>query len=290
MGCPNPRYQFEMLPPGSQTWQIVQPYSSTSTYSWHTAGALQGGYKVIVKARDAASAGVAGNANGTWDTYASTPYTLTGTACASVAATTSPAGVAGAGTPVTVTATAGGCANPRYQFEMLTPGSQTWQVVQAYSTSNVYQWATTGAATGAYRFIVKARDASSPGTSGNSTSTWDAYVSIPYSLTSACTSVTVITSPAGAAVAGTTVTITGSAGACANPLYQVEMLAPGSQTWQVIRPYSSSAAFSWSTTGLAKGAYKFIVKARDTNSAGTAGSGNPNGSWDSYVLISYTLT
>ena len=28
------------------------------------------------------------------------------------------------------------------------------------------------------------------------------------------------------------------------------MLAPGSQTWQVVQAYSSSVAFNWTTTGL----------------------------------------
>ena len=68
------------------------------------------------------------------------------------------------------------------------------------------------------------------------------------------------------------------------------MLPPGSQTWQVVQAYSPSTSFSWNTTTAASGTYRFIVKARDTSSAGTAGSGNPNGAWDAYVAISYSLT
>jgi len=289
VACPNPRYQFELLRPGSQTWQVVQAYSATATYAWNTSGAVGGAYEFVVKARDAASAGTAGSATGTWDAYTMVAYTLAATGCTSVSAVTAPSGSAAAGTPVTITGTATGCANPRYQFEILPPGSQTWQVMQAYSTSNAFNWATTGAAQGAYRFIVKARDASSAGTSGSSTGTWDAYVSIPYSLTSACTAVTATTSPSGTASAGTPVTVTANATGCGTGArYQFEVLAPGSTTWSVAQVYSTTNTFTFSP--VIKGTYKIIVKARDAKSAGTSGQGNANGSWDAYVVISYAIT
>lgn len=277
--CPAPRYQFEMLAPGSQTWQVVQPYSSTATFAWKTTGAAQGTYRFIVKARDQSSSGVAGNANGTWDSYTSLSYALTATPCASVTATTS-------GTnPVAITGSATGCPNARYQFEMLAPGSQTWKVVQLYSPNAVFSWSTTGAAGGTYRFIVKARDLSSAGTASNYAGSWDAYVAISYTLAStACTSVTATTSGANP------VTITATSAGCPNARYQFEMLAPGSKTWQVVQPYSSSATFPWNTTNAPKGTYRFIVKVRDANSAGTTGGGNPNGSWDAYTTITYNLT
>lgn len=289
VACPNPRYQFEMLPSGSQTWQVVQPYSATATFAWSTSGALGGAYEFIVKARDAASAGTAGSSTGTWDAYTMVSYTLTASGCASVTAVTAPSSSAAAGSPVTITGTAAGCANPRYQFEMLAPGSQTWEVVQAYSTSNAFHWTTSGAAQGAYRFIVKARDASSAGAFGSSTGSWDAYVAVPYSLTSACTAVVATTSPSGTAAAGTPVTVTATATGCGTGArYQFEVLAPGSTTWQVAQAYGPGNTFTFSP--VIKGTYKFIVKARDANSTGTAGQGNVNGSWDAYVMFSYSIT
>jgi len=277
--CPSPTYQFEMLPPSSQTWQVVQPYSTSATFNWTTAGAAQGSYRFIVKARDASSAGTAGSSTGTWDSYMSISYALNATPCTSV--TASPSGT----NPVAITANAAGCPNPRYQFELLAPGSQTWQVVQPYSTSAVFNWNTTGAPGGTYRFIVKARDASSVGTVGNYAGTWDTYVSISYTLTTAsCGTVNETAS-------GTNpVTITATAAGCPNPRYQFEMLAPGSQTWRVVQPYSSSATFTWNTTNAPKGTYRFVVKARDASSAGTTGSGNPNGAWDAYIFLTYNLT
>jgi hypothetical protein len=279
VSCPSPRFQFEMLAPGSQTWQVVQPYSTAAVFNWSTGGAAAGTYRFIVKARDASSAGLAGSSTGSWDSYTSLTYTLGSTPCASVTAT--PSGT----NPVVITAVASGCPNPRYQFEMLAPGSQTWQVVQAYSTNSVFNWNTTGAPSGTYRFIVKARDASSAGTTGNYAGTWDAYVAISYALnTVTCTSVTASTS-------GTNpVAITATATGCPNPRYQFEMLAPNSATWQVVQAYSSNGSFTWNTTGLAKGTYKFIVKARDASSPGTTGTGNANGAWDAYTVVTYTLS
>lgn len=287
--CPAPTYQFEMLPPGSQTWQVVQPYSATATYNWNTSRALNGTYRWVVKARDKSSGGLGGNAYGTWDSYFSTTYTLTAMPCTSVAVSTSPSGMALSGALVTITGTASGCPNPSYQFEMLAPGSQTWNVVQPYSSRASFTWNTIGAPQGTYRFIVKARDASSPGTYSNYASSWDSYVAITYMLSSTpCTSVTAASSPSGTASSGTTVTITGSASGCPTPEYQFEMLVPGSQTWQVVQPYSPNTAFTWNTNGAAKGTYRFIVKARDKSSSGI--SSNYASSWDAYLRITYTLT
>jgi hypothetical protein len=138
---------------------------------------------------------------------------------------------------------------------------------------------------------VKVRDASSVGTAGNVYGTWDAYTLMTYTLTSQpCAGLTASSSPSGTASAGTPVTISGAATGCPNPQYQFEVQAPGSSSWKVVQSYSPNASFSWPTTGAAKGAYKYIVKVRDASSVGTTGSGNPNGAWDAYAVLTYTLT
>src|SRR5438034_551814 len=48
-----------------------------------------------------------------------------------------------------------------YQFWILPPGSSTWQVKQAYSSSNTFTWDTTGLNGGKYFYTAWARDASS---------------------------------------------------------------------------------------------------------------------------------
>src|SRR5207248_472948 len=70
IGCPNPQYQVWMLPPGSQTWLIAQPYGPGTTYNWSTAGWARGLYRFIIWAKDSSSLGSSGNPLGRWDSYA----------------------------------------------------------------------------------------------------------------------------------------------------------------------------------------------------------------------------
>lgn len=289
--CPNPLYQFELLTPGSGTYQIVQAYSTSNQFHWDTASLPAGTYSFIIKARDASS-------NTSWDTYTTLSYTLTAvtspTACTAVTGSASPPSPQQAGTLETITGTATGCPNPRYQFELLMPGSSTWQVVQSYSTSNSFSWDTTSLPAGTYKFIIKARDASSPGTTGqgNPNGTWDAFTTVTFVISAGnpCTAITASAAPPSPQNVGTPVAITGSA-TCPNasPQYQFEMQAPNSATWQVVQSYSTNSTFNWNTTGLASGTYHFIIKARDKTSSGTVGAGNPNGAWDVYATLAYTL-
>jgi len=178
-GCPNPLYQFWMAGPG-ESWQVVQAYSSNSSFTWDTAGAAAGSYSLSVWVRDASGTGVDGNSTGRWDVYSSGHYTLTSTPCSAVSLSAVPASAA-AGTNVTFTATASGCPNPVYQFWMASPGG-TWQMVQPYSNSSTFNWNTTGAAQGTYSVSVWTRDASSNGVDANDTGRWDAYTSSQYGL------------------------------------------------------------------------------------------------------------
>jgi hypothetical protein len=138
-GCAQPLYQFWILAPGSHTWQIVQPYSSTATYSWKTTGLPGGSYLYTVWARDASSTGAACSYLGCNDAFfPGTAYSLTTQACTSVTDSAAPASPSLPGTTVSFTAIASGCAHPLYQFWILAPGSHTWQIVQAYSSSTTF--------------------------------------------------------------------------------------------------------------------------------------------------------
>src|SRR6266851_171962 len=115
------------------------------------------------------------------------------------------------GTTVQLSGTSTGCPNPRYQFWILAPGSSTWTIAQAYSTSATFSWSTTGLVGGPYLFSVWVRDSSSLGTSCNSLGCDDAYAAVNYTLSStACTSVTGSAAPASPATSGTTVDFTGA--------------------------------------------------------------------------------
>jgi hypothetical protein len=271
-GCTSPLFEFWILPPNG-TWALAQPYSSTATFNWNTAGKPTGSYRFSVWARDAASPGTSGTPPNTYDAFNAFVYGLTGSSCSGMSASAAPPSSATAGTLVTVTGTASGCANPRYQFYLLPPGG-TWTLVQAYSPSNTFSWNTAGSPAGSYRFSVWARDASS-------SSSYDAFSAFQYTLTTtACSAMSASAAPPTTAGVGTTVMVSGSATGCPTPLYQFWLLPPGG-SWFVAQPYSPSNTLSWNTAGKAAGSYRFSVWARD------AGSGS---AYDAFSAFQYALT
>jgi hypothetical protein len=178
------------------------------------------------------------------------------------------------GPPITIGGIASGCPHPSYQFWVLNPGSTVWQLAHDYTTSATLPWSTTGKAPGTYRFSVWARDASSAGTYANSLGSYDAFNNSQYfTVTPGCAAVSVSVAPASPSTAGIPVTITGSASGCPNPSYQVWVLYPQSVTWRLANPYSTSAAFDWSTAGQPPGTYRFSVWVIDASSPGTYANG-----------------
>jgi hypothetical protein len=107
----------------------------------------------------------------------------------------------------------------------------------------------------------------------------------------ACRAVSVASSPSSPAPVGTAVTITGAAVGCPspNPLYELWLLRPGSSTWQLARAYSASPTFTWNTSGVPSGTYRFSVFVRDA-----AGSGLYSSSFGRYDTFNagqyFTLT
>jgi len=191
-------------------------------------------------------------------------WSLLGTrlaACNGVTVSVTPRSPANVGTTVAMTATASGCPHPQYEFWILPPGG-SWTVVRGYSSTAAFDWATTGLASGGYRYSVWVRNA-------GSSAAYEAYLpGAAYTLIAPCKSVSASAVPPSSANKGTTVTFTASASGCPNPLYEFWILPPGG-TWTVGRSYSSSATYSWTTTGLASGTYRYSVWARDASSSAT---------------------
>jgi hypothetical protein len=293
MGCPTyALYQFWILAPGGSSYTLAQAYSSTATFSWNTTGLVGGTYNISIWARDASSAGTSSNSLGSWDAYASGTYTLAAVPCTGLGVTSSPSGSTSVGTPVTFTATATGCPNPSYEFWILQPGSGTWTLGQAYSTSAVFSWVTTSQPAGTFAISARARDASSAGLSSNFSGSWDAYNNSTYVLTTThppCTGVSLTAAPSGTAASGTAVTVTAAASGCPNasPVFQFWILTPGG-SWTLAQAYSTTNTFNWNTSGLAAGTYYVSVRVRDASSPGV--SANFSGTWDAYNTISYVLT
>ena len=132
---------------------IVQPYSTSATFNWNTTPPA-GTYLYSVWVRDNSSAAA-------YDVFVpGATYTLTSTTCASVTASAAPATPQAHGTTITITASALGCPNARYEFWILAPGG-SWTIAQAYSSTATFNWNTTGLPPGTYLHSVWVRDASS---------------------------------------------------------------------------------------------------------------------------------
>ena len=251
-GCPNPLYEFWVLPPGG-SWTIIGAYATSSTFTWDTTALAPGNYELGVWAKDTSST------TSTYDASAVASYAL-GPSCASVTVTPSPAGPQAPGTQITLTASSNGCPNPLYEFWVLPPGG-SWTSLGAYGTSSTFTWDTTGLTPGTYVLGIWAKDASSP-----TSSAYDVSATANYPLGRACASASLGASPAGPQVPGTQITLSASSTGCPTPLYEFWVLPPGG-SWTIIGAYSTAATFTWDTTGLSPGAYELGVWAKDSESA-----------------------
>src|SRR5439155_23242658 len=107
-------------------------YSSTAAWDYPTGW---GSYDANDLARDLA---------GITSVYA---------ACTSANLQESPRSPQPVGTSITITAAAGGCTSPQYQFWVHAP-TGSWALAQNYSSSSTFTWNTPGLASGTYRFEV----------------------------------------------------------------------------------------------------------------------------------------
>jgi hypothetical protein len=211
--------------------------------------------------------------------------------CSSVAFAAVPFPPPNPGSLYSITATAAGCPNPLFEFWVLTPGSSTWQLAQAYSSNPKIQVATIAQLAGTYQYSIWARDASSVGSFGDALGRWDAYLSIGYPLSALdCEVINASATPQSSSPVGTMVTVSADAHNlnCIAPLLQFWILAPGSSVWRVVQAYSLRPTFSWNTGGWAPGVYGIAVWVRDGSSLGFESSAY--GRWDSFTAFQYTLT
>jgi hypothetical protein len=265
---PPPVYRFWWQYVGTSTWHIGQDFNSSNTWTWGTSRFLPGSYKIVVWANQS------GTSTTTYQTYAQMTIVLTG--CYPVSLSANPSQPQHPGTAIVLTAQAAACTQPQYQFWKLAPGSSSWLLMQAYSSTITFPWSATGQVSGTYSFMVWAIDAGSGGAAGNTLGRWDSYIILKYTLSSTgCVApVTISASPAsGTAPPGTPVTITASAAGCpTSALYQFWILAPGSSTWRIVLGYSTASSYSWSTGVSVAGTYNLAVWLRDAGSAGTFSS------------------
>jgi hypothetical protein len=189
------------------------------------------------------------------------------------------------GAAASFNSTASGCPAPQFEYWIRYPNG-AWHLGRGYG-AGAFSWSNAGLPVGTYTFSVWAKDASSAGTHGNSSGRYDAFGSFTYGLTAGCPSVAVSASPGASTNRGTTVSMTASSHGCASstPQYQYWVLYPGSSTWRKVRPYSTTPTFSWPTTGLPAGTYRFAVWVM--NSTGV--KSNSLGRYDAARGFTYTL-
>jgi beta-glucanase (GH16 family) len=194
--------------------------------------------------------------------------------CTSAGLSASPAPPSLPGTTVKLSATAAGCLSPRYEFWLGYPDG-SWVMKQPFGTSSSWSWDTSGFPAGNYTVHVWANQ------SGDPTNTWEAYGSVDnYRLSAPATCLTASLSPSSTSVTvGTTVNLSASSSGCPNPQYQFFVGYPDGN-WVLSQGWGGSS-FSWSTAGLASGAYLIHVWANQL--------GDPTNTWEAYGSSSVTL-
>jgi hypothetical protein len=261
--CSNPLYEFWMLPKGATAWKVVQPYSTSPTLTWNSTGAAAGTEQFGVWVRDANGPGVyASPLGGGYDTSASLPFSVVIPTCTSVTAAASPPSPSRAGAAVTISASALGCPNARYEFWMRFAGSTAWKLVQGYSASATYVWNSAGALGGTEQLGVWARDATSP-------AAYDTTASLPYVIAPSCASASVSVAPVSVPrSSGAIVTITGASSGCTNaPMYEFWIRAASQSTWRLVQAYGAATTYQWNSRGALPGTVYFGVWVRDSKSS-----------------------
>jgi hypothetical protein len=211
-------------------------------------------------------------AAGATDTVRRDQYTFG--VCTSATASAGPASPSTAGTLVTVTGSATGCANPQYEFWLMYPNG-TWHMLQGFGSAT-WSWDTSKFAPGTYTIHVWANN------SGDAQTAYEAFGSATYIvLKNVCTSAGLTLTGLASRPAGSTVDFTAASGGCLNPAYEY-WVGDSKGRWTLKRPFSSDPTWTWDTSGLAPGVYQVHVWANN--------AGDSTAKWEVYASSTVTLT
>jgi hypothetical protein len=248
-GCSNPLYEF-WLQNIYGSWSLMQPWSSSDTWSWDTLGYPVGfmgsAYTIHVWAIQA------GDSTFNWEVFGEEVMGLNPLNPCQYANPGGPM-TAQAGSIVNFTATAQNnpnliyCSTPVFAF-WLQDLSGNWIFERDFSTDPNWAWNTAGLAPGAYNIHVWAKQR-------GSTAAYEAIGATTVTLTG-CTSAT-LSPPNPTQAAGTTINFTAGSSGCANPRYAFWVQYPGG-AWYFAQGFGG-ATWSWSTTGLSPGTYTVHV-------------------------------
>ena len=244
------QYQFWRLQAGS--WQIVQPYSASSTYAWTPGPADVGTHSLQVWVRNAGSAAAFDAWRGLSFTVDSPPPPVIQSLVAS------PSAVPVGGT-VTFTATASGIAPLQYRFWRL--DRDGWKLAQDYGPSATYSWTPGVGDVGAHAVQAWVRNS-------GSTAIHDAWRSVDFNVVApspvAITSFT--RSAASPAQAGSPITWTATASGGSSTLhYQFWRL--DADGWKLAQAYSPANTYTWTPAASDVGERVLQVWVRNAASA-----------------------
>jgi hypothetical protein len=232
------QYKFFVQPSGGAA-QMVRDWSTTNTYAWTPTTAAS--YTVIVWAR---SAGVTVDAA---QASAQMAYTINTPAPAPVTSVTLSPSVAtpqNTGTAITFTAAGAGGVGPREYKFLMRQGSGADQVVQNWSTTAIYAWTPTTAAS--YTVTVWARSAGVTVDAAQASAQMAYVINTPP--VSPVTGATLTANVASPQTTGTAITFTaGGSGGVAPQQFKFLVQQAGAAA-QVVQNWSTSATYTWTTT------------------------------------------
>lgn len=263
--CASAQFKFWVLPKGG-SWTMTRDWGA-NTWTWNTNGLAAGTYELGVWARQP------GTPN-QYDAFGFTTFALGSGNCISAGVSASVAAPQAPGTPIVISGSSNGCTSPQYQFWLMAPGG-AFVVKQAFSADATWSWDTTGYAPGTYQVGVWAKQS-------GSSAAYDAFNISTYRLdVGSCTAATISASPTLPQTVGTSITFTVSSTDCGTPQFEFWRVSGLGTKWSVVQAYGSETTLVWDTTGLAPGAYRFGVWARQS------GSGN---SYDTYSQTTFWVS
>jgi hypothetical protein len=244
-------YKFLMYS-ASTGWTVIQDFSQVATLDWTPGFEDVGAHTIQVWARTVGSPAAYEAWVGTNFDVASTPLRLS----ADVDFPAPP------GQPINWTATvAGSNGTLEYRFLIQNRATSVWSEIRAYGTSNQATW--TPAATGTYYMQVWARRVGSTAAyqvwGGSDVLT---VSRTPLTVTSLTADVP-LPSSTGSPITWTVRSKGGTSGPIEYAFYRFSLVT---NTWQLVRAYSSSKTYTWTPAWGEQGQYTMQVWARNAGS------------------------
>lgn len=257
-------FQFFRQNLSTGIWTVVQPYGSSNTYTWTPSPAEAGEYKVQVWIRKVGSTVLE-----TWagtDSFWITDFTLANVT-PDVATPSWP------GQPIVWRANVIGSTPVEYQFWRYNANTGSWALARGYSTSSTYTWVPTANDIGKYWMQVWARPVGSTAVlqAWRNSEQFDIQASQPG------LNVQIGWNTATPVEPGQTITYraitSGRPGPFEYAFYRYNL---PSQTWSLLRGWSTTSTAAWTPTSADRGLNRIQLWVRDVGSSTLAAYRNGN--------------